>query len=59
MSDISFASATDLADRIQKRDISSVELLQHFLERVDRHNPDLNAIVVDMREAALEDAAAA
>ncbi|MEM9623311.1 MAG: amidase [Pseudomonadota bacterium] len=53
MSELAFASATELAAKISNKDISAVELLQHYLDRVDKYNPDLNAIVVDMREQAL------
>jgi amidase len=59
MSELSFASATELAAKIQNKDISAVELLNHYLERVDQFNGDLNAIVVDTREQALADAAQA
>ena len=52
-----FASATSLAAMIRARQISSRELLALFLARVDRHNPELNAIIVDLRERALADAA--
>ncbi|MEZ5561288.1 MAG: amidase [Pseudomonadales bacterium] len=54
MSDIAFLSATELAERVRRKDISCEELLRHYLERVDRYNPALNAIVVDVREQALE-----
>ncbi len=56
MSDLAFASATELAAAIQRRDISAVELLNLYLDRVDRYNGDLNAIVVDVRDEALEQA---
>ncbi len=56
MSDLSFASATELAAKIRDREISCEELLRHYLDRVDAHNAELNAIVVDIREQALEDA---
>jgi len=59
MDELAFASATELAAAIQRREISAVELLQLYLERVDRYNETLNAIVVDAREGALEQAAAA
>jgi amidase len=39
--------------------VSSVELLKAYLERVDRFNPALNALVVDDREAAMRRARAA
>lgn len=56
MSDLAFASATELAAKIQAKDISAVELLNHYLSRVDEHNGELNAIVVETREQALADA---
>lgn len=59
MSDLAFSSATELAAAIQRREISAVELLEHYLARVDEYNGALNAIVVDVREQALEEAAAA
>ena len=59
MSDLAFASATELAAAIQRREISAVELLEHYLARVDEYNGALNAIVVDVRDQAREEAAAA
>ena len=59
MSELAFLSATQLARKIRSKEISAVELLQHYLDRVDRFNPDLNAIVVDFRDAALKVAATA
>lgn len=59
MSNLAFASATELAAAVQKREISAVELLKLFLARVDEYNGALNAIVVDIRDQALEEAAAA
>ncbi len=45
MSDLGFGSATELAAAIRDREVSSRELLEHYLARVERHNPRLNAIV--------------
>ena len=59
MSATAFTSATGLAQKIRDRQVSCVELLQHYLDRVDRFNDDLNCIVVDVRDQALEDARAA
>lgn len=52
MSDIAFRSASELARMVASREISARELLEHYLERVDRYNEALNAIVVDVRDAA-------
>ena len=41
-----FRSATALAADLRARRIGCLELLDHFLARVDRFNPGLNAIVV-------------
>ena len=59
MSDLAFASATTLAAAIKRQEISAVELLKLYLDRVDQYNEGLNAIVVDIREQALEEAEAA
>jgi amidase len=54
-----FGSARQLARALQTRTVSSVELLRAYLDRVDRLNPGINAIVVDDRERAVKDARAA
>lgn len=54
-----FGSATAQAAALRAGRVSSVELLQAYLERVDRFNPALNALVVDDRKAALSRARAA
>ena len=45
MTDLAFRSALDLAAAIRGKELSSLELLDHLLERVARHNPRLNAVV--------------
>jgi len=59
MTDLALLSATELALRLRRRELSSVELLQHHLRRVERLNPALNAVVVLDTERALERARAA
>ena len=59
MSDLAFLSATELAAKIAAKELSAVELLEMYLQRVDTYNPDLNAICVDIRDQAMEDAEAA
>lgn len=54
-----FGSATAQAAALRKGQVGSVELLKAYLERVDRYNPALNALVVDDRKAALNRARAA
>ncbi|MEQ9333445.1 amidase [Thalassobaculum sp.] len=46
MTEIAYLSATDIAARIRDRRLGCVEVLEHLLDRVERHNPGLNAIVV-------------
>ncbi|MFU8816624.1 MAG: amidase [Pseudomonadales bacterium] len=53
MSEIEFLDATELAARIATGAVSSEALLKAYLDRVDRYNPALNALVVDHREQAL------
>ena len=48
-----------LADLLRERQISSVELTHHFLGRIERHNPGLNALITATGEQALLEAAAA
>jgi amidase len=45
MSDIALQPAHSLAEAIRRRDISSRELLEHYLARVEGLNPPLNAVV--------------
>ena len=54
-----FQSAASLAADLRERRIGCRELLDHFIARVDRFNPDLNAIVVSDFERARERARAA
>ena len=59
MSETAFASATELARRIRTKEVGCVELLNFYFDRVDRFNPALNALIVQMRDDALERAKAA
>lgn len=47
-----FQSATELAEALRERQMSSTELLEYFLARADRYNDDVNAIAVFDRERA-------
>jgi amidase len=59
MSDIAFQPAHDLAEAIRRREVSSRELLEHYLARVDRLNPPLNAVVTLDTDGARQAADAA
>ena len=53
MTDLHELSATDLAAAIRRRDVSSREALDHFLDRVDRLDGPVNAVVtIDARARA-------
>ena len=52
MQDIPFRSAARLAQDIRAGRLTSREILENYLGRVDRHNPALNAIILQQREAA-------
>lgn len=59
MTDISFAPAYELAAMIRRRDISCVELLEHFIARHAAHNAKINAIVATDFDRSRAAAAAA
>ena len=52
-------SIGQLGLRLAGKEISSVELTRHFLSRIERLNPTLNALITVTAEKALESAAAA
>ncbi len=45
MSEIHYKSATELISLLDAREIGARELLEHFLDRVEQHNPAINAII--------------
>ncbi len=51
-----FNSATSLVAAIARREVSSRELLEEYLRRIEHHNPALNAVVTLDAERALADA---
>jgi amidase len=44
MTDLSFAPAHQLAQMIRDRQVSSLEVVEAYLTKISRHNPQLNAI---------------
>jgi aspartyl-tRNA(Asn)/glutamyl-tRNA(Gln) amidotransferase subunit A len=52
-------SLGELADQLTSKRISSVELTRHFLARIERLNPALNALITLTADQALESATAA
>jgi amidase len=57
--DLHHAPATVLADLISRRELSSRELLEHFVSRIDAHNPAVNAVVTLDLDRARDAAGAA
>src|SRR5262245_43290386 len=45
MTDLAFRSAVELMAAIRDREIGCRELLEHYLQRVERFNPQINAVV--------------
>src|SRR5438270_6043837 len=52
MDQLHYKSATELAALIRRKKVSALELLDHFLDRIEKHNPKLNAIIWMDRERA-------
>lgn len=53
-SSLVFSPAFEAARAIREGEITSSEITQHVLKRIDLYNPGLNAIVTLLREEALE-----
>jgi amidase len=52
MTDLAFRSATELAADIRARRIGCRELLDHYVARIERYNPALNAVIaMDLERA--------
>ncbi|MGW5112050.1 amidase [Nocardia sp. NPDC004123] len=58
-SDICYASARELAGWLRARQVSAVEVVRTHLDRIERINPKVNAIVTLVGEQALDAARAA
>ncbi len=52
-------SLSELSTQLHNGDISSVELTQHYLDRIQQHNASLNAYITVSKEHALKQAHAA
>ena len=53
MSDVAFRSATELVQALKAKEVSSRELLEIYLARIERLNPSINAVVTLDAERAL------
>lgn len=54
--ELAYTSASELATRIRQRDLSPVEVVDAFIERIEERNPSLNAFVFEGFEDARDDA---
>jgi len=59
VTELHFRSATELSASIRRREVSSRELLELYLARIEKHNPALNAVVTLDAERARSRAAEA
>jgi len=59
MGQLHYKSATELASLIRRKKVSALELLDHFLARIEKYNPTLNAIIWMDRDKARKRAKAA
>lgn len=46
MDPLAFLPAHELAQRLRRKEVGALELLEHYLARIERINPSLNAVVV-------------
>ena len=51
--DLSFADAHSLAGMVRDGDLSPVDLCKHFLQRIERYNPKLQAFLRVTADQAL------
>jgi amidase len=59
LDELAFSDATNLVARIKSKEISSLELLEHYLLRIEKHNPEVNAVIaLQVEEATLRAKAA-
>ena len=54
--DIAFLSATELGSAIRLKEVSPVEAVEAYLERIQRIDPKVNSYITVMADQALEDA---
>ncbi len=53
MNELNLKSATELADLIYKKEVSSKEVVEAHLNRIQEVNPEINAVTIVLEESAL------
>ena len=56
MTSIYQLSASELAKKIKSKEISSTELTQTYIDRIEKYDESINSVVVRIFDKALEDA---
>ncbi len=59
MTDIAFLDATAQAALVRSGDVTPLELVEGAIERIERLNPELNAVIMPFFDMAREAAASA
>jgi amidase len=59
MTELAFVGARELVRSIRRKELSSLEVTEYFLKRIERHNPTVNAVVTLDAEGARRAARAA
>ncbi len=54
MNELNSKSASELAQLIQSKEVSSREVVQAHLDRIKEVNPEINAVTIVLEESALE-----
>ncbi len=54
LEELAFMDATAQAELVQKKEVKPIELLEAAIERIERLNPELNAVVTPMYDLARE-----
>jgi amidase len=52
--DLAWLDATEQADLIRRKEVQSIELVEAAIERIERINPELNAVITSMYDLARE-----
>jgi len=53
LSDLTFVSAIEASRAIRKGEVSSLELTKYMLDRIEKYNPTINAVITILKDEAL------